>query len=443
MSSVSSLASAEQTAAITARIQAPLRSPSPQVLHWHHRWYPAGLTLYRVDDQATVGTYTLAPDDPPGAATAFTAVAATSLDLPDDVLRKVGWLAATSQADGLEPAHDDARAAAIQLAIWSIADGVPISARTVPDPKIRAAALALVASSGSVGPASLPSYVPDPRISVVPYAADANDQQLRVALSTGSSETSYTRPQKIDLRLDGVWTTFCTGDVTRVHTDLAASTDESVTECGSQRRDGGTSQIPRYRTAILRSGLDTNIATLDFPRSSRTKDIEMYWNLDQDPGMFLEPSDDGPLVVTAQTASLTLVASASIDPSALLDAETAGEQIAIAWLVHSGWIGVVITVAALVLLLFVKDIVRGVGRGLWWLARRRRRRPAAKDAAPPARTPLPRAGQHRMRTQRGPDEQIRSYAGRNVRPDPPGPDRGRAPRPHHPSRRTGHPPAAP
>lgn len=346
--------------------------------------YPAGEDIYRVGAVDDVGMYSLQPGFPAPQSARSVSVDSRHLSAMPLATAIARLSAGNSQlADGSRAVLPKAEAAAYQIAIWSVVGSLPITAATVPDPKVRvlvlqniAAAKRDVANRSARKVSTVSSDAPAPEMHLSIGQGDFYDQRIEIALSPGGHEVSFTDAQTVDVRVNGIWSTVCTKEVDRIEISKPSTYERASSTCGKDRETSrGKTEYPRYATSKLRDTDDPDLATLQVERQAVNRTFEFTWNYPLHTGMVFVPLDRGPALISANDAQIAVVDSIELTPSGTTDFQNLAVSRVLVFYFHFGLLGYCALAASIIAVLFAREILRKFGSWILqfflWVVRRR------------------------------------------------------------------------
>lgn len=245
-------------------------------------WRSAGESYFRVDDQADVSGYSLSV----GTGIDHTA-SLTAVDPPSSAVAHMDQITALARASAIETNKKQLsklRAAAYQLAIWHLSDGVALDAFSIPNQRIRLTALRFLSTSNK-DVARLQACTGvrcDTLLSTASIGAQVgikvgntiDDTALRISVITPGGGF-FTKRHYVNLRVNGLGATLCAGEIDRLRVDQPATFSVAQSSCEYRRhdpsrsRDAPTASLPRLVVQRIRalpaSETANNVITVHIP----------------------------------------------------------------------------------------------------------------------------------------------------------------------------------
>jgi hypothetical protein len=348
----------------------------------------AGLAYYRIDDYDTVPGYTLSPNLPGPAETLYAGYPTGSWE---HQLPEITDLARRSEKERLSQGIDQERAAAIQIAIWSLVNNLPINPATVPNASLRRQVDTL--RTAAVAECRLTihdeklqndcqPYISEeataPEMKAVVGDATESSQIIRLDLSSGAAEASFNEPQAIDVRINGVWTAVCTSQETTVETSKiipGASRKQCANQGVSETRYFATKVAPLHHASEL--PVDNDSAIISLPRLNRNETVEFAWQFSFEAGVIFTPSTGtGSPMITAGTTSLAPSITTIVTPGGFSSLSNLVQRYVVSRVTRWGLAGLVLLALLLAVILRFPDFLlwlfrRVVWRFIVWLYRAR------------------------------------------------------------------------
>lgn len=275
---VPTTAVASEPEPITAQLQQPGEEPG-DIVRVDGRVVHASPGYFYVQGQATTLAYTLDARRPPlTSITVWHAVPLSTAGL-DGVATALWTINAHLPGVALP---GDLEGAARQIAIWAKAGTLVIAPDTVPEAVLRRRALLLTRAA----PNSYPPNNQPTALALSAFVQHALGDEVNVVVNVADSmEDTFTEPQRIDLRINGRWTTVATRG--RFDVDPA----QRGARLGSHR----SGSAPDNNTAIARILHVTGV-----------NELELFWNVSLEPGIAMMPSGDAPAIMTSTAVKLVL-----------------------------------------------------------------------------------------------------------------------------------------
>ncbi len=241
--------SADAEVSVTARLQKVVTPSFPDLAKIGNQSVPVAPNYFRVSNQDTTRAYSLDPRHRvPSFETKWHAVPSDTPGL-DGIATALWTMAASLPGKDLP---SEMEAAARQIAIWAKGGSLLITRKTVPNQRLRNRALALLRAA----PETYPPNQQPTSLTLSDFVAHASEDQVEVVIDVSDSlEDTFDEPQRIDLRVDGHWTTLKTGSSFEVGPVVSGKK--------LRARRGGPS--PDYNTSVLvLSDVDTGHAARIF-----------------------------------------------------------------------------------------------------------------------------------------------------------------------------------
>lgn len=235
------------------------------------------------------------------------------------------------------PATTNGELAARQVAIWASTNGLPLTARTVPNTALRLRAKKLLTGVSGI---SVPLQAAQHSVQIFVRDTTANTVQLAVTLSIDPN-THLTDPENIDLYLDGVRCPIRTQALTTI-----------------VRRSDGTYHADKPQSLDPRTH-STGVAEVNLVRNTKVVDATATWvNVISAPGLVMAGNNAAPPLVTAENAVLNFSTTTRLNPSDYTNPEQLLNNVGAAFLtILPGWTVWVVLLLALYLLPRVGRIV--------------------------------------------------------------------------------------
>lgn len=282
---------------ITAQFQGYQSGPPGAVIVINGLRVSAEPLLIRVEGQATCSAFSLNVFAKPSSATAWTAVNPTTEGLR--AVASAYWMTQHGSTAGHPLKNNQFEKAAEQIAIWSVSNSLSISAKSVPNPLVRARALELY----RLEPGKQKNVNYTIGLIIHPYVRSASASNVQVAVDIAASNVGeqgiLTDSQYLQIGLDNV--------TTKVYTDK--TTQISVTH---------SRLVPK----VVGGSPNNNVAYIDLPRINDSEDLETYWDTDVDAGeIFLSVGTNSPPVITDQSFPVEVYQNLNLDPSQFPDVQ--------------------------------------------------------------------------------------------------------------------------
>jgi hypothetical protein len=263
--------------AISAQLQQPGGDSAVDLLHIDGRAIHATPGYFYVQGQDTTRAYTLDPGRP----------VSTSDTTWHAVPLKTGGLHGIATALWMlhgrlpgRPLAGDLEAAARQIAIWAKGDALPIDPATVPNHRLSRRALLLARAAPNNYSAS-----PQPTaLALSAFVEHVSGNTVEVMANvTDEKEDTFDDSQRIDLRVGGRWATL------RTHWQW----DVNPQQRGKALAVHRSGAAPDNSTLIARILHVTGVTQL-----------ELFWNVNLNPGIAMMPNGDAPVIITADPIKL-------------------------------------------------------------------------------------------------------------------------------------------
>ena len=373
-------ASGEQGTPVTAKwtsLKAPTLTRAVKV---DGKYRSAGLAYLRVDGADDLPVYSLSARADIDHDALLTAV-------PPDTYREPNpsQIAAIVQASSEEsrtaPLSDE-RAAAYQVAIWNLTDGIKVEPAIVPSVKLRAAVNAILdASRRSVeeNHACKDSCQPLQSTSATTLSLNIarvgdtiDDVIVRVNITFAITEKTILAPQYVNLRINGVDATVCGGEVDRVAIDQTPTRDVMASSCAHRREDPGqkttpvTSDLLRYKVDTIASPApgdsSPTVMIVHVPRPNGALSIEASWPFGTGPGVIFSPDGSSARVIGAAGFRDARNAQLTIDPDDFSTFQKVVQRLTLPLFTGLGVWGLALLALILAALLNIKDVTIGLAR---------------------------------------------------------------------------------
>jgi hypothetical protein len=241
---------------ITAYWEGIYTPSTPNAVRSNGEWHAAGETYLRVDEQADVAVYSLSLSEPLDRTMPLKAITASTSAIPH--LEQVTSLVRNSAEDSKRGTLTDARAAAYQIAIWHLADDLPIDRYHVRNAALRSVALELLRTSaaltdqinkctGNQCPAALSTAATTAALSLQ-VGNTVGDSTLSISIVT-PIQNVFNQRQYVNLRVNGLGATVCPGETDRIRVDLPVTHNVRKSSCNFLSND----PTPPHCTAHLHS----------------------------------------------------------------------------------------------------------------------------------------------------------------------------------------------
>jgi len=333
--------------------------------------YRAGTMLYRIGTSATAEAYSLdllAPDQPDAAA--YDAASPSSAAIPG--LSQVTWLVANNQVDA-DPTGSPARAlriagrlavpvdeaAAMQAAIWSFTNGLPLTPATVRNTavlvrarQLRRAALSHLTSTSSE------TYLTG--LSIQPISGDVGSMTVSVGLDRPAGVRDPSQPYCFQYALGSSIGEIATGYVNDIpQAGRAEGSQDASPGCQRARDDyaenfGAIATGHRSRDALRTNDDPPDLwsATVRMPRGNVNRNLLVTFRFALEPGIIFESRRSSAPFITASVAHVQVNGALSVGPATFRDLESLAQNQVIRVVARPGWegwcmLGFVLVVAGL------------------------------------------------------------------------------------------------
>lgn len=334
-----------------------------------------------------MAVYSLSLSEPLDRTMPLKAITASTSAIPH--LDQITSLVRNSAEDSKRGTLTDARAAAYQVAIWHLADDLPIDRYHVRNAAIRSVALELLRTSagltdqinkcaGNECPAALSTAATTAALSLQ-VGNTVGDSTLSISIVT-PIQNVFNQRQYVNLRVNGLGATVCPGETDRIRVDLPVTHNVRKSSCNflshdpTQRGLPKTASLPRLIlqriSTVSANSVVNNTITVRIPRQDSAQQIQANWQFDNDPGMIFIPTSPASPVITASSFEDTRTAAATIEPADFASFQEVIQRTVLPLFTERGIWGLILLGLLFVLLLVLKDwVVRFTN----WLGRILRR----------------------------------------------------------------------
>lgn len=374
--------------------------PIPGALILNGRRLAAGVSFYRIEDSDTVPGYSLSPSlpNPNDILHAGNPIGSWEYHLPE-----ITDLARRSEKENVAQTLNQTRAAAFQIAIWSLVDNFTISQGTVPSTvirqkaqRLRADALAecsLTAHNNKVNNRCQPPISEEatkPEMKTIVGDATESSEIIRLDLNSGTPESSFNEEQAIDVRINGVWTVVCTSQETEIDTSriIPGSLKKNCKAQGEEETQHfGTRVTPLHHASEL--PVDNDSAIIGLPRLNRNETVEFVWQFGFEAGTIFTPvAGAGSPIITAGSTNLAPNTTTVVTPGNFASLGDLVQRYVVSRVTHWGLLGLLVLALLIAIILRFPDLLlwflRSLGRlGQWLRGAYNRHQLKGKPVLPP------------------------------------------------------------
>lgn len=301
----------------------------------------AGDFLWRVADQVTVRAFSLDITSPIDESNPLSAGDQASSSIPG--IQFASWLVqhnavvdnTSVPADlahprvGTQLPGTSAEAAAMQAAIWSFTNGLPLTSDVIPNSDVlnRAFELRNSALAAKDAAYSLDRYALG--LDVEEVQGDLQHVSVRVNLSSDDPNKHLNKPECLGVRLAGRFGWVQTGITNHI---------------GQGHREGKTDEL-KVTPAVdvtcppLTKAGDFDSALIELPRSRFSRQLNISWPVNLNPGLTLFPSGKGAPMITANYGLVRLTKDVELVPPGISSVRTLFEQYVVALISLPGLLG--------------------------------------------------------------------------------------------------------